>query len=271
MKIIDAQIHVWANPADVVAPHRCEPYGIAEALADMDEAGVDGAVIHPPSWDPASHQLAIEAARSHPERFCVLGRIDPTAADRRAQLCTWTDQPGVKGLRYTFLKPEQRRWLDDGTLDWLWPQAERLGIPVALLLDGHLHHMPKLAAAYPDLKLIVDHFGVRRGNVDDAAFASLPDVLALARFPNVAVKVTGGPQYVSDPYPFASLTDRYRAIFEAFGPQRMFWGTDITRMPCTWKECVTAFTEHQTWLGADDMSWIMGRAIAAWIGWEIAR
>ena len=29
---------------------------------------------------------------------------------------------------------------------------------------------------------------------------------------------------------------------------RMFWGTDITRMPCSWRKCVTMFTEELPWL-----------------------
>ena len=153
-------------------------------------------------------------------------------------------------------------------LDWLWPAAEERGIPIALLADGYLAHVARIAERHPGLKLIVDHFGVRRGNVDQAAFASLPEVTGLARFPNVAVKTTGGPQYVSDGFPFASLQDRYRAIFDAFGPQRMFWGTDITRMPCSWGECVTAFKDHQHWLSPADMAAVMGRGIADWIGWE---
>jgi hypothetical protein len=28
----------------------------------------------------------------------------------------------------------------------------------------------------------------------------------------------------------------------------MFWGTDITRMPCSWRQCVTLFTEELPWL-----------------------
>lgn len=234
----------------------------------MDAADVHGAIVHPPSWDTGSHALALEAARRYPDRFATLGRIEPEDPDRLEQLSTWTSQPGVCGLRYTFLEPKERTWLDDGTLDWLWPAAEQLGIPIALLADGYLSHVERIAERNPTLKLIVDHFGVRRGNVDEAAFASLPSVLALARFPNVAVKTTGGPQYVSDEYPFASLQDRYHAIYDAFGPRRMFWGTDITRMPCTWSECVTAFTQHQPWLPQTDMAWVMGRAIAEWIGWQ---
>jgi predicted TIM-barrel fold metal-dependent hydrolase len=161
-----------------------------------------------------------------------------------------------------------KSWPYDGTMDWLWPAAERLGIPIAMLAGDFLPLVGEIAEKHPRLKLIVDHFGVRRLNVDDAAFATLPGVLALARHPNIAVKVTGGPQYVSDGYPFKSLTPRYKAIYDAFGPRRMFWGTDITRMPCSWRECVTAFTEHQSWVPAADLPLIMGRGMADWIGWK---
>jgi len=45
-------------------------------------------------------------------------------------------------------------------------------------------------------------------------------------------------------------------------------GHDITRMPCSWRECITHFSEHQTWLGAADLELIMGRAIVDWLGWK---
>lgn len=268
MQITDAQIHLWDKEVDVVPPHRRKPFGLDEAIREMDAAGVHGALIHPPSWDPGSMDLALGAAKRFPDRFAILGRIDPQTSDKLQQLEGWLAQPGVLGLRYTFLKPAEKTWMDDGTMDWLWPAAERLGVPIAILADGHLHHVDSIASRHPDLKLIVDHFGVRRGNVDEAAFASLPDVLALASHPNVALKITGGPQYVSDDHPFASMVPRYRAIHQAFGPDRMFWGTDITRMPCTWNECVTAFTEHQDWCSADDMASIMGGGIRRWLGWQ---
>ena len=61
----------------------------------------------------------------------------------------------------------------------------------------------------------------------------MPALLALAKFPNVAVKATGAPGYSSEAYPFRSMHDYLRQIYDAFGPQRMFWGTDITKMPCS--------------------------------------
>jgi hypothetical protein len=49
----------------------------------------------------------------------------------------------------------------------------------------------------------------------------------------------------------------------------MFWGTDITRMPCSWRQCVTHFTEELPWLSARDKELIMGRALCNWLGWNL--
>ncbi len=267
--IIDAQIHLWTK-GTVVPPHRTTPYLLDEAIRDMDAAGVHGAILHPPSWDPDSNAQAIDAVRKYPDRFAILGRIPLDQPDKHPLIETWKQQPGMVGLRYTFLQPHMKTWPTDGTTDWLWPAAERLDIPIAILAGDFLPLVGQIAARHPGLRLIVDHFGVRRGNKDAAAFASLPDVLVLAKHPNIAVKVTGGPQYVTDGYPFKSLGPRYQAIFDAFGPHRMFWGTDITRMPCSWGECVSHFAE-QSWLSAADRELTMGRAIREWLRWAPKR
>ena len=48
----------------------------------------------------------------------------------------------------------------------------------------------------------------------------------------------------------------------------MFWGTDITRMPCSWRQCVTMFTEELPWLAGRDRALVMGEALCAWLDWK---
>jgi hypothetical protein len=48
----------------------------------------------------------------------------------------------------------------------------------------------------------------------------------------------------------------------------MFWGTDITKMPCSWRQCVTMFTEELPWLSERDKELVMGQAVCAWWGWN---
>ena len=107
------------------------------------------------------------------------------------------------------------------------------------------------------------------GAQGDDTWKSLPDLLALAKYPNIAVKATGAPSYSKQNYPYRDIHDHIHNIFDAFGPGRTFWGTDITRMPCSWKECVSLFTEELPWLTEEDKEAVMGRSICAWLNWNI--
>jgi L-fuconolactonase len=57
-------------------------------------------------------------------------------------------------------------------------------------------------------------------------------------------------------------------VVEEFGPRRVFWGTDLTRLPCPYKQAVTMFTEELGFLTGDDLDWVMGRGIADWLRWD---
>ena len=272
MQIIDAQIHLWGTGLPSNLSHRqVTHFAPAEAIPLMDEGGVDAAIIHPPGWDPHSTEMAFAAVRSYPGRFAIMGSLPLERHESRERIATWRDQPGMLGLRYTFLRDPARRWLSDGTLEWLWRAAENAGVPIAMLATDSLSDIAGIAERHPGLKLTIDHLGGRGGLTtlkDDAAMTHIPQLLALARFPNVAVKATGAPGYSAQPYPFPIMQTYLRQIHDAFGPQRMFWGTDITKMPCSWKECVTMFTEAAPWLSEADKPLVMGEAICAWWGWD---
>ena len=268
MRIVDSQIHIWEN-AKMSAHHRQIPtYSKDDALAEMQSAGVDAALIHPPSSLPQTNATAIDAARQHPDRFAILGHFAVEKPENRGLIDTWKQQPGMLGLRFTFNQPHQQSWWTDGTLDWLWPAAERAGIPIGLLAGGHFDTVARVAERHPGLRLLIDHMGRSGRTTDAAAFADLPEMLALARLPNVAIKLSGGPSYSTAGYPWSNIHDHIRQIFDAFGPRRCFWGTDITRMPCSYRECVTMFTEHLSWLTGSDLELVMGRALCDWIGWQ---
>ena len=76
MLIVDSQIHLWEN-ARMSPQHRQIPtYSMDDALKEMAEAGVDAAVIHPPSTlGEKVNELAVEAVRKHPDKFCILGHF----------------------------------------------------------------------------------------------------------------------------------------------------------------------------------------------------
>ena len=272
MQIVDAQIHTWGSGLPSNMSHwQVTHFTPAEAIALMDEAGVDAAVIHPPGWDPNSTEMAFRAVRDHPGRFAIMGALPLDNPESRARIATWRQQPGMLGLRYTFLHDPVRRRLHEGAFDWLWAEAEKAGVPVATLATDSLEELGRIAERHPRLRLTIDHLGGRGGLTtlkDHEAMEHMPRLLALAKHPNIAVKATGAPGYSAEPYPYPTMQTYLRQIFDAFGPHRMFWGTDISKMPCSWRQCVTMFTEELPWLPERDKHLVMGQAVCAWWGWN---
>jgi predicted TIM-barrel fold metal-dependent hydrolase len=277
MLIADSQVHIWG--ADT--PERPWPAGRANQaqkpypvtkdmlLKEMDAAGVSRVVIVPPSWEGERNDLGLEAARLHPDRFAVMGRLALDTPESRALVANWRKQPGMLGMRFTFHTDVYKPWLTDGTADWFWPAAEQAGIPLMVLMPGSLDILARIATAHPKLKLTLDHVGLRATGKGAAAFADLPAVLALAKHPNVAVKASGMPSLSAEGYPFRDLHPYIKQLVDAFGPRRTFWGTDLTRMPCTYRECVSLFTEELPWLKGEDLEWVMGRGVCEWLGWPL--
>src|SRR6266481_1404116 len=163
MMICDAQVHIWAantpkRPWPARHPPHREPLGKEELLAEMDKAGVDRVVIVPPSWEGDRNDLAIDAAKSHPDRFCIMGRFDPDAPGARDALAGWKKQKGMLGVRLTFHTEVLRQ-------------------------HEYMHLADKVAERYPGLRLVLDHIGLKSGKdvTETDNFATLDKVLALAK------------------------------------------------------------------------------------------
>jgi predicted TIM-barrel fold metal-dependent hydrolase len=272
MQIIDAQIHLWAAGLPSNPTHRPVTHFTAEeAIALMDEGFVDAAVIHPPEWDPGATELAFKAARDYPGRFAIMGSLPLDQPGSRARVAGWRQQPGMLGLRYIFLSDTARRWLSDGTIDWLWAEAEKADVPIYMIATDSLAEIARIAERHPGLRLTIGHLGGPGGITllqDHAAMPHMPALLALAKYSNVAVAATGVPGYSTEAYPFPNMHTYLRQVYDAFGPRRMFWGTVISAMPCSWRQCVTMFTEELPWLGESDKPLVMGEALTAWWGWR---
>src|SRR5215470_5826545 len=199
--IVDAQVHLWKAESDDwkwvpgMKPQLPEPFTIEKLVPLMDEAGVDRVVVVPPSWPGDRNDYGLEAAKRYPNRFHVMGRIplkDPKSAEL---LPKWKQQPGMLGVRVTFLGPAAA-WITDGSADWFWPAAEKARLPVMFLSPGRASEFARIAERHPQLTLIVDHMGV---NVDVVKAGKLLDAIdqtaLLAKYPNVSVKLSAAPNY----------------------------------------------------------------------------
>jgi len=277
MEIVDSQVHIWGadtperpwRASGHMHVQRATPVSAEEVLGWMDEGGISAAIIVPPSWEGDRNDLAIDAARKHPGRFAVMGRVDPDAPGLRQSLASWKKQPGMLGVRLALHTPELRQPFLEGHYDWMWEELERLGIPVMVLI--HHAYMPMIdaiAAKHPRLRIVIDHLGLVNGEKDDVAFRGLDQLLSLGKRANVAVKSSALPCYTAEQYPYAGLQKHLKRVYDAFGNRRMFWGTDQTRSPVSYRQGVELFTRHTPFLAASDLEWIMGKGVREWLDWK---
>jgi predicted TIM-barrel fold metal-dependent hydrolase len=88
MRIVDAQVHIWSGGAPSGLHRKVPSFTAEELLEEMDAAGVDAAVIHPPvSWDLHSNDLAIESPVNYADfrpAAVVLVGLRRSSACRRA-------------------------------------------------------------------------------------------------------------------------------------------------------------------------------------------
>ena len=276
MQITDAQLHLWqlSNPARPwrypnMKPHQPRDFTAKEALAEMDRAGVHRAIVIPPWWEGERNDLALRAAAEYPDRFRVMGLFDADAPDAKETLRTWRDQPGMLGFRFSARDPKYDTALAPGRMDWVWAAAEQYGIPVMMSVDPQeVTIVGDIAVRHPGLKITVDHMARKHGGKDKDAFPSMDELLALSRLKNVAVKATGLPSYSAEQYPYPFMIASFKAVFDAFGPMRAFWGADMTKLPCPYVKAVEMFTKEMPWLKGDDLEAVMGRGLCAWVGWK---
>jgi len=272
--IVDAQAHLWKAESEDWKwvpgrkPQLPEPFTIEKLVPLMDDAGDDRAVIVPPSWPGDRNDYALEAAKRYPNRFAVMGRIALQKPESAALLPKWKEQPGMKGLRLTFQR-EQAAMLQHA--DWIFPAAEKAGIPIMFFAPDNLPKFSPIADRHPALPLIIDHMSLMQETASERRIPRAIDaVVALAKYPNVSVKLSSAPTYSLEGYPWRDMTEHIKRCVDAFGPRRCYWGTDLTNSlaKATYRQRITHFTEELKFLSEEDKDWVMGKAILQRLGWK---
>jgi predicted TIM-barrel fold metal-dependent hydrolase len=192
--------------------------------------------------------------------------------EAKAMMRDWASMPGIKGTRLTFHRPQDRNWMIDGTCDWYWPFAEKMGVPTMVHAPIWKAEMGAIAKRHPGLKIVIDHMGILARSVDDAIGYWVDETADLHNHPNIYVKVSAVPGYSTHPYPYENINGYIRSLIAKMGPERCFWGTDMTRIMDTkhlsYRQLVEHFTKHMG-LTQDQLEWVMGRGLCDCLDWPV--
>ena len=236
MVTIDAQVHAYERD------HPGRPWTAALAgprevtgddmVAAMDAVGVDGALLVSVfTMYQYDASYAIDAQAAHPGRFGLIKPVDPADGAVVESIADWAAMKGTVAIRVMMAQGYTSE-ADSASINRVLAAAARHSLPVNLLCWGHLDKAAALAAANPGTMLVIDHLGLQQPfepPAPPAPFADLPKLLDLAKYENVAVKISGACTLSHEPFPYNDIWDPLCRIFDKFGFDRCMWGTDWTR------------------------------------------
>ncbi len=230
--IVDTHVHVWEidpprYPVGPTAPNWTalpdEPGRAEELLAEMDEHGVDWAVLVQTSWSTWDNGYIADAVARYPRRFVGHGLLDPLDPQNADQARDWVVERGLRGFRFHPMYYADSKIL---TLDQnraLWEELAGHDVVIQFhMRAAQADQVAAIAQRYPSLPLIIDHMGypdVQRG------LADFQPILDLARFDNIFFKLSDVKGRSQAAFPFADVHPYIQALLQAFGAERTVWGT----------------------------------------------
>jgi len=272
--IIDTHLHVWElhserypwQPLADVAPDHGWP--VERQIEVMDKSGIDKGVLVQPSMYSFDNRYILDCSQRYPERFRLVGLVDPRAESVESDMTSLADQ-GVRGLRLGPMLRPDIPWYNDKQADRVWKKAAELGMIITLLVKpDQVAPATEAIKRFPRVRVVIDHLA-RPDIADDPEGPQFETLLALARFEQVYVKVSALGFMSHEPYPHRDMLDLVRRVCDAFGPERLMWGTDtpMSQDPATVPDALRLIDVALPDISPDDRMQIKGGTAARLFGW----
>jgi L-fuconolactonase len=251
--IIDAHQHFWKlgmfDTAWLESPEH-EPINrdyLPEDLAPLIAgAGVDRTVFVQTQHNVEENRWVLGLADEHDFIAGVVGWVDLASPECEQQLLEFVDNPNFCGIRHItqgepdvdfIIRPDVIRGLK---------VLEQHQVPFDLLFYvQHLHHATALARELPDLPMVIDHISkphIKDQRLDDWE----ANFRAAAACENIYCKLSGMITEADwDRWRPEHLTPYVQVALEAFGPERLMFGTDwpVCELAGTYQQVIDALNE----------------------------
>lgn len=203
---------------------------LADYMAHMAAEGIDRAVLVHPEPYGDDHRLVLDCLAHEPNRFLGTSLFyprDPDAPDKLTELVR--QQPKIIATRFHAHCGKQAYFdhFEETGVIALWERAANLGLVIELHIGPDYGvQVAGLIQQYPDAPVLIDHLAEPHlGNAIEFA-----QILALSRFDNVYMKLSGLNHFADDAPLYASAKNFTRLVAEAFGSERMVWGSGTPRI-----------------------------------------
>lgn len=232
-RTIDAHHHFWRTAAQE-QPWRTDAHAALEAdfgpedlAAELKTADIDATILMQSVDEPAENDRLAEYAKSELVAGVVawLPLADPEAA--LAELNRMNPRK-VCGVR-TLIAQDPLEWLASGESVALFREIARRGLAwdVVPVTPEQIAAVLKLAAAVPDLRIVVDHLG--RPPLDTQGWQPWADnVKDLSECPGIAVKVSVGIDVLTrwNAWQRGDLAPYVKWVAQHFGASRLMMASN---------------------------------------------
>ena len=265
--IIDAHAHIWlpnspqypwdrqlTTPPTISAP--------LESLLDaMQSAAVERVVLIQHSCYGYDNRYILNCARQYPDKFCTVIKVDPLSPGAADELRRLAKAHHVQGLRLQPARDPDSTWLCSPNTYRLWEAAEELGIVVGILPDPRqLPQVREMVERFPKVTVVIDHMG-RLNVAEPPNGIRFQQLLDLARFPNVYVKVSGFYALSRQNFPYPDTVPYVQEILQHYGRERLMWATDFPLLLAreSYEQATGVLHYQLPNLSDEDLALIMGK------------
>lgn len=247
----------WLTP-ELGAIYR--DFGPAD-LAPLRAAGtIESTILVQAAPTLAETGFLLDLAAREPSIAGVVGWADFDAPDAVETITRLAANPLLVGLRPMIHDIPDPDWMLSPAVGRCLAAVQAQGLVFdALVRPVHLSRLIVLADRFPGLSIVLDHGGkpdIR--NRKDEPWAS--DIAALARRPNVAVKLSG---LLTEAAPGEGMYHLYpytRVLLESFGPERVLFGSDwpVLNLAASYADWLDIVERTIAGLSAEAQAAIMG-------------
>ncbi len=205
----------------------------------IDKTGVQATVFVQTQHNVEENRWVLKLTEQHDWIAGVVGWVDLQSERCEDQLMEFLEHPKFVGIRHiTHDEPDDDFIIRPEVLRGLHV-LQKHRVPFDLLFFvKHLKHATRLARELPELPMVIDHLAkpeIKKGRIDnwEANFR------AAAKCPNIYCKLSGMVTEADwNKWKPADLKPYVEIAFEAFGPDRLMFGSD-------WPVCELAASYEQ--------------------------
>jgi L-fuconolactonase len=262
-RVLDPHVHVWSHDPQFpfASGARVPDYDATpQMLLELMKAnGVAKTVIIQVSHYRYDNSYLAAVLKQYPRVFegvCRVDPLDPAAPDHLALL---TEQ-GFRGVRLSPAGDAGGDWIQGPLMVPLWKRCQSLKVPMTLLLPiSRVPDVQKLVDKFPELTVVIDHMA--DCPVDQPE--QLEDLVALARYPRVFIKISHTWSLSREGYPWLDSQRLVKRIYDTFGPRRLMWATDwpIAKDRASYLQRLTVVRDDMPFLNAGDKGWMLSKTV----------